>query len=70
MIFKRATLKYPTRHNQPQPSTTTNNHPQPSTTTHNHPQPHKITQKSYSLLQTVMLLHLDVNTETEVDFGR
>ena len=41
------------------------NHPQPSTTTHNHP---KITQKSQNLLQTVMLLHLDVNTETEVDF--
>ena len=54
-----------TIHNHPQPPTTTHNHPQPSTTTHNHP---KITQKSHDLLQTVMLLHLDVNTETEVDF--
>ena len=41
------------------------NQPQPATNTHNHP---KITQKSHNLLQTVMLLHLDVNTETEVDF--
>ena len=37
------------------------NQPQPPTTIHNHP---KITQKSHNLLQTVMLLHLDVNTET------
>ena len=37
---------------------------QPATTTHNHSQPPKITQKSHNLLQTVMLLHLDVNTET------
>ena len=57
-----------TIHNYPQPSTTTqtsHNHPQSATTIHNHP---KITQKSYNLLQTIMLLHLDVNTETEVDF--
>ena len=36
-----------------------------ATTIHNHP---KITQKSHNLLQTVTLLHLDANTETEVDF--
>ena len=42
------------------------NHPQPATTIRNHP---KMTQRSQNLLQTVMLLHLDANTETEVDFG-
>ena len=62
-------------HNHPQTTTTTHNHPQPPTTIHNHPQPSKtihnnpkITQKSHNLLQTVMLLLLDVNTETEVAF--
>ena len=54
-----------TSHNHPQPPTTSHNHTQPATTIHNYP---KITQKSHNLLQTVMLLHLDVNTETEVDF--
>ena len=54
-----------TNHNHLQLPTTTNNYPQPPTTTHNHP---KITQKSQNLSQTVMLLHLDVNTETDVDF--
>ena len=48
-----------------QPATTSHNNPQPPTTIHNHS---KITQKSHNLLQTVMLLHLDVNIETEVDF--
>ena len=38
---------------------------QPPTTIHNHP---KITQKSQNLSQAVMLLHLDVNNETDVDF--
>ena len=51
--------------NQPQRPTTSHNQLQQPTTIHNHP---KITQKSQNLLQTVMLLHLDVNTETEVDF--
>ena len=41
---------------------------QPPTTSHNHLQPPKNYPKSQNLLQTVMLLHLDVNTETEVDF--
>ena len=64
-----------TSHNQQQPATTTQNHPQPSTTTHNCLQPTttnhshpKITQKTQNLSQAVTLLHLDVNTETEVDF--
>ena len=61
-------LKYATSHNHPQQSTTTHNHPQPPTTAHNHPQPPTITQKSHNFLQTEMLLHLDVNAETEVDF--
>ena len=64
-----------TIYNQPQPATTSHNHLQPPKTTHNHPQPHttihnhpKITQKGHNLLQTVISLLLDVNTETEVDF--
>ena len=48
------------------------NHPQPHSTSYNHLQPptttQKLPQKSHNLLQTVMLLHLDVNTDTEVDF--
>ena len=60
-----------TIHNYPQLSTTTHNHPQPTTTIHKHLQPPtaihnhpKITQKSQNVSETVMLLHLDVNTET------
>ena len=48
-----------------QPPTAIQNHPQPSTTTHSHPQ---ITQKRQNLSHTVTLLHLDANTETDVDF--
>ena len=55
-----------TIHNEPQQPTTTHNHPQLPTAIHNHP---KITEKSHNFLQTVMLLHLDVDTETEVDFN-
>ena len=58
-------LKYATTHNHPQPSTITHHQAQPPTTIHNHP---KITQKSQNLIQAVMLLHLDVNNETDVDF--
>ena len=64
-----------TIHNLSQLLTTshnTQNQLQPPTSSHNHPQPaiitQKITQKSHNLLQTVILLHLDVNTETEIDF--
>ena len=74
-ISIRAILKYATSHNHPQPATTSHNQPQLPTTIYNQPQPattshnhQKITQKSHNLLQIVMLLHLDVNTETEVDF--
>ena len=67
-----------TTHNQSQPATTTNNHPQPPTishnqlqqptTTHNNPQPPKNYPKKPQLVTNGLLLHLDVNTETEVDF--
>ena len=56
-----------TIHNHPKPSTNTQNHPQPSKTTHNHLQPPKNYPKKPKLV-TVMLLHLDVNTEIDVDF--
>ena len=59
---------YKTIHNHPQPSTVTYNHLQLSTTTHNHPQPPKNYSECHNLLQTVILLHLDVNADTEVDF--
>ena len=48
------------------PATTSHKQPESPTTIHKHP---KITQESQNLLQTVMLLHLDVNTETGVDFS-
>ena len=69
------TLKCATTQNHPQPSRTTHNHPQSRTISYNHLESPKIshshpktTQKSQNLSQLVMLLQLDVNTETNVDF--
>ena len=47
-----------------QPSKTTHNYPQLPKTIHNHP---KSTPKMQNLSQIVMLLCLDVNTETDFD---
>ena len=51
----------------PQLPTTTHNHPQPPTTIHSHLQSPKNYPKKPKLV-TVMLLHLDSNTEKEFDF--